>query len=47
MNINKASIKSTLKDESDAETFFKKQIFEIDEEKFITPDLNGDDWRSC
>ena len=43
MNIDRTSKKSILKD-SDAEDFFKNQIFEIDEETFITPDLNGDEF---
>lgn len=43
MDRNKSSTKSILKD-SDAEIFFKNQIDEIDEETFITPDLNGDEF---
>ena len=37
--------KLIFKDVSMAETFFKNQILEIDEDTFITPDLNGDEFK--
>ncbi|WP_407416359.1 amino acid adenylation domain-containing protein [Methanobrevibacter sp.] len=44
MDSEKLSLKGIFKDSADAEIFFRKQIFEIDEETFITPDLNGDEF---
>ena len=44
MRTNRSSTKGIFKDWDDAETFFKSQILEIDEETFITPDLNGDEF---
>ena len=42
MDIDKSSTSNVLKNNEEAEEFFRNQIFEIDEETFITPDLNGD-----
>ena len=44
MDMDMSLTEGILKNENDAETFFKKQIHEIDEETFITPDLNGDEF---
>ncbi len=44
MDIDKSSTSNVLKNNEEAEEFFRNQIFEIDEETFITPDLNGDEF---
>ncbi|WP_405295866.1 D-alanine--poly(phosphoribitol) ligase subunit DltA [Methanobrevibacter sp.] len=50
MNLNDLSTKIItekliFKDVSNAKTFFKNQILEIEEESIITPDLNGDEFK--